>query len=134
MMAFHLALLALLLGGPGPRAPEAPVPGLVGAVVPALHLELESSSPAADATVASPSEIVLRFSQVPQDEATTVRLTRDGGLVEVGEARPDDDDGSVIRVAVPDELGPGGYEVRWRTMAADGHVVRGDFRFSVRAP
>jgi len=32
----------------------------------------------------------------------------------------------------PPALGPGSYEVEWRGMAEDGHVMRGSFSFSVK--
>jgi methionine-rich copper-binding protein CopC len=101
----------------------------------AVHLQLDRSAPAADTTVASPSEIRLWFSQVPQASATSLRLIRNGAPVDgVGELQPDAGDASVFAAPVERALQEGAYTVSWRTMAADGHVVRGDFSFTVRAP
>jgi methionine-rich copper-binding protein CopC len=37
-----------------------------------------------------------------------------------------------VTAPVTGTLAPGAYSVDWRTMAADGHVVRGTIRFTVR--
>ena len=52
----------------------------------------------------------------------------------VGELKPNADDASIFAAPVERTLPDGDYTVSWRTMAADGHVVRGDFGFTVRAP
>lgn len=125
-LAAALALVppALPATGPAPGADAAP----------ALHLRLDRSAPEADTTVASPAEIRLWFSQVPQAGATSARLVFRGAPVEaLGELEVDEDDGSVFAAPVREVLAPGVYTVSWRTMAADGHVVRGDFDFTVQA-
>lgn len=102
----------------------------------AFHLALERSSPAAGETLpASPDEVRLWFSQTPQASATVIRLV-DGEterLVELGPTRQDPDDARAFAASVAATLGAGSYTVRWRTMAADGHVVRGTFNFVVQA-
>jgi methionine-rich copper-binding protein CopC len=101
----------------------------------AAHLQLDRSAPEADTTVESPAEIRLWFSHVPQASATSMRLIRNGAPVEgVGALQPDEGDESVFAAPVEGPLEDGAYTVSWRTMAADGHVVRGDFSFTVRAP
>lgn len=102
---------------------------------PAFHLQLDRSSPAADTTLASPPEIRLWFSQVPQASATSLRLIQNGEPVEgVGELKADASDGKVFAAPIQGTLQDGSYTVSWRTMAADGHVVRGEFAFTVKAP
>ncbi len=106
--------------------PEAPVP----------HFELRSSAPMADSTVSSASEVRLWFTQAPQDGTTQIRVRREGALLEVSDvptsnAQPAPDDPMVYFVSADRPLGSGHYEVRWRSMAADGHVVEGDFLFHV---
>lgn len=98
-----------------------------------LHLRLERSEPAADSVVTPPSEIRLFFSQSTQEGATSIRLLDSAGEP-VPTGRPQaSDDHTVHYVAVEHELESGRYTVAWRTMAQDGHVVRGDFDFTVRA-
>jgi len=105
------------------------------ASVPAFHLQLDRSYPAADTTLPSPTEIRLWFSQVPQATATSLRLIRNGEPVAaVGDLQADASDGKVFAAPLRDTLPAGSYTVSWRTMAADGHVVRGDFDFTVTAP
>lgn len=127
-IALTTALAALLL---------APLPGLDRASADAageLHLRLERSSPEADATVSSPSELRLWFSQVPQESSTSARIIQGDAPVDVlGEMAQDPDDPKVFAAPFTAPLAPGSYLVAWRTMAADGHVVRGEFGFSVTA-
>ena len=98
-----------------------------------LHLQLDRSAPEADATVPAPSEIRLWFSQAPQAAGTSLRLIRDGEPLEIGELKADPEDATVYAVALESPLAPGAYTVAWRAMAADGHVVRGEFPFTVQA-
>lgn len=121
-----MASVALLLAAYSSRAPAAE---------PAVHLQLDRSHPAPDTTLASPAEIRLWFSQVPQASATSLRLIRDGSPVAaVGDLAADPEDGKVFAAPVEETLPAGAYTVSWRTMAADGHVVRGEFTFTVQAP
>lgn len=126
-------LTALALVAPGIRSAGNPAAALEAS--PTVHLQLDRSAPEADATVASPAEIRLWFSQVPQAGATSARLLRGGAPVDaLVELEPDPEDGSVFAGPVEGSLAPGRYTVAWRAMAADGHVVRGDFDFTVQAP
>lgn len=98
-----------------------------------LHLQLDRSAPEAESTVESPGEIRLWFSQVPQASGTSMRLIRDGEPVEIGELEPDAEDTAIYAASIETTLADGAYLVAWRAMAADGHVVRGEFPFTVRA-
>ena len=100
----------------------------------ALHFTLSKSEPAADATVSPPEELRLWFTEAPQDNSTSIRLMAGDAPVETGPATPDSDDDKVYSVAVGHPLGAGGYSIAWRSMAADGHVVRGAIPFSVQVP
>lgn len=101
------------------------------------HLELESSAPAAGSVVSPPvTELRLRFTRPVEVAYTSVTVfDASGGEVAsaalaadpAGEGR-----GVVLPLAAP--LGPGRYTVRWRTAGPDGHVVAGDYSFTVEAP
>ncbi len=96
------------------------------------HFELSKSEPVAEATVQSPSEIRLWFTQVPQENTTSIRvLDTDGGPLHTGEVVQDAADGQGFSVALHGTLRPAVYTVTWRAMGTDGHVVRGDFNFTV---
>lgn len=121
-----LALAVILIASTASSAPASEE---------AFHLQLNRSTPAADSVVAPPSEIRLWFSQVPQAPATSLRVVRNGEpLAAVGALTVDPNDGKIFAAPVDGTLADGAYSVSWRTMAADGHVVRGEFTFTVRAP
>lgn len=97
-----------------------------------FHFALERSVPEADASVSSVREIRLWFTQVPQENSASVRLIDAAGeAVETGEVTSDPADGKIVFVALQTPLPPGGYTVAWRGIGDDGHVVRGDFAFTV---
>jgi len=97
-----------------------------------FHLALDKSSPSEGAALTEvPSEIRLWFTQEPQAAGTAIRLmASDSTLVPVGDVAVDAGDAKVFSVAV-DDLADGSYSVIWRAMAADGHVVRGEFGFTL---
>jgi copper resistance protein C len=100
----------------------------------AFHFALSRSVPEADATVPSPSEVRLWFTQVAQPGSVAIRLVNPaGGAVPTSEPAPNADDGRVYHVGVSQTLAAGAYTVSWRGIGDDGHVVRGDFSFTVSA-
>jgi methionine-rich copper-binding protein CopC len=108
----------------------------VGAAAPldSYHFGLSKSTPAADAVVESPEAVRLWFTQVPQDNSVSIRLINAAGdALETGEPIPDAQDGKVVGIAISEALAAGRYTVSWRGIGDDGHVVRGDFGFSVTA-
>ena len=100
----------------------------------AFHFGLSRSAPAADATVPSPAEVRLWFTQVGQPGSVAIRLINPAGAaVPTGDPTPNEDDGRVYHVSVGQKLPAGAYTVSWRGIGDDGHVVRGDFGFTVSA-
>jgi methionine-rich copper-binding protein CopC len=98
------------------------------------HFALSRSAPAADATVPSPTEVRLWFSQVAQPGSVAIRLIdARGAALDTGEPTRDAEDGRVYAIAVGRTLGAGPYTVSWRGIGDDGHTVRGEFRFTVSA-
>lgn len=120
-MKFHRLLSAVAMV----VAVSAPAPAAFA------HARLVSSSPAANATVASPARISLTFSErmVPafsgfdlvdaDGRETAVRAT-------VGE------DGKTLTAAVARPLAAGAWTVRWRIASSDGHRMTGSYSFTVR--
>jgi copper transport protein len=94
----------------------------------AAHSELTSSMPADKASVATaPKEVMLHFSEPVR--LTSVSVTGSGGTRQdlsglPGERAKD------FTVATPG-LGDGQYEVTWRALSGDSHVMTGTFSFSV---
>jgi methionine-rich copper-binding protein CopC len=99
-----------------------------------FHFALSKSVPEADATVEAPAEVKLWFSQVPQDGTTSIRvLSADGRPLPTSEVVQDEDDRTAFSVAFENVLAPGRHTVAWRALGQDGHVVRGEFSFTVHA-
>ena len=124
-MRIRSALIGVVLCAIG--AVTVPVAG-------AFHFALTKSTPAADSAVSSPDEVRLWFTQVPQQNSVAVRLINPAGeLVDTSDPSLDQADQKVVSVNVDGALGAGGYTVSWRGIGDDGHVVRGEFGFTVNA-
>jgi len=96
------------------------------------HFGLSKSEPSAGQTVGAPAEVVLWFTQVPQDNSISIRLVdAKGDLVPSTDPHQDAEDGKKFTVRPEGALAPGSYTVAWRGIGQDGHTVRGDFGFSV---
>ncbi len=99
----------------------------------ARHLKLLKSEPAANAAVASPTQVKLWFSQRPELAVTRVALKGPDGAERVlGPLARDAAAGAPIVAPVGAALAPGAWTIAWRTMAKDGHVLNGTVRFTVR--
>jgi methionine-rich copper-binding protein CopC len=106
----------------------------LGAKAADFHFALSRSVPAADATVASPSEVRLWFTEAAQENSVGIRLLNAAGAaLETPAAKRDEADARVYALAVPAPLAAGRYTVSWRGVGDDGHVVQGTFAFTVSA-
>ena len=97
----------------------------------ALHFELRTSAPQADSTVTPTDEVRLWFTQEPQDGTTQIRVMQGDDRVPTGDAQMDPDDATSYFVQHDMPLSAGDYRVMWRSMAPDGHVVNGEFDFTI---
>ena len=105
-------------------------PGAAGA-----HAIILESEPVAGATLAEPpTRIYLRFNSRIEKRLSRVTLTAaDGGPVPLavkadGSEKPD-------RIVLPlGSLRPGAYVIRYKVLAADGHITEGALRFTVLEP
>ena len=95
------------------------------------HAHLRSSVPA-DGSVLSapPAQVVLDFSEPAR--LTAVRIQRSGGPRRKVGPLPQNSAASVA-LTVP-ALKPGEYELSWRALSADGHIVPGQIHFTVTPP
>lgn len=110
------------------------LPLAIGATV--LHLRLSRSEPAANQKVtASPMQVKLWFTQRPELTVTTIKLRSGSGASAVERALAPLSRAAAasapITAPVGAALAPGHYEVVWRTMARDGHVLNGVIPFDV---
>lgn len=98
-----------------------------------FHFALNRSAPAADATLAAPSEIRLWFTEAPADNSVRIRLIRAGEAVATTAVTADPENAAVFFVKPSAPLAAGSYTVSWRGVGSDGHAVTGDFAFAVTA-
>ena len=100
-------------------------------VIPATvlgHTKLAASVPEDGAQIATVNEIRLEFSA--QVRLTAVKVqNRDGAEISLGDIPTETQE--AFTVAVKEALGPGQYQVSWRSISGDSHVVNGEFRFTV---
>jgi len=98
----------------------------------AAHAIILESEPARDAKLAeSPTRIYLRFNSKIEKRLTRVSISATDGravplpVVADGSQAPD-------RISLPlAPLRSGAYVVRYKVLAADGHITEGALRFSV---
>jgi methionine-rich copper-binding protein CopC len=100
------------------------------------HADLDRSEPAADAVLTTaPTQVQLWFTQElfrRQGENFIEVYAADGSRQDQGEAVINDDDRTLLTVALPPDLPPGVYTVRWQALSAeDGHDSSGEFTFTV---
>lgn len=93
----------------------------------AAHAHLRSAVPADGSVVAvAPARIELHFSEAAR--LTAAWIEKDGGAKQRLSSLPHD---SAAKLDLPlPQLAPGRYEVSWRVLSADGHVVPGRLRFT----
>jgi len=92
------------------------------------HTRLEEAIPADGSVLhATPTTLVLRFSEPAR--LTVLWIARRGGTKQKLTALPVEPQAR-ISVNLP-RLEPGDYEISFRVMGADGHVVPGQLHFSL---
>jgi methionine-rich copper-binding protein CopC len=110
--------------------------GVVAASVPtARHNRLVKSEPAVEGTVsAPPKQIRLWFKEAPEAKVSGITLLsvrgKDSTAVPLGPVHGTDAATS-IAADLPKPIASGRYAVRWRTAGKDGHVIRGQFGFTL---
>ena len=98
----------------------------------AAHAVIIDSVPAVDAAVAGDSDVTLHFnSRIDHQRSRLTLIAPDGSanlLAITPDSAPD------VVAARLSGLAAGQYRLRWQVLAIDGHLTRGDIRFSVKAP
>jgi methionine-rich copper-binding protein CopC len=103
---------------------------LVPSAAAQAHDELVSSTPADGAALqAMPSELVLKFSSVPMELGSVVKVEDSSG------ADWADAGVQIVDRTATQRLKPGApagtYNVQWRVVSSDSHPIEGAFSFSV---
>lgn len=97
------------------------------------HARLVRSEPAANAKLsASPSSILLVFTEVPELALSSVRLVRPGAdTIRLSSLSHHSGDRHILIAALPAALEQGRYRVIWQVAASDGRATRGTIDFSI---
>jgi hypothetical protein len=96
-----------------------------------VHLRLTDSAPKKEQTVTEPpEEIRLWFSERTSLPVSRLGLRGPDGDISLGDIAATDDPKS-FKAAVNDTLLPNTYTVTWRTAGDDGHILRGEFTFTI---
>jgi methionine-rich copper-binding protein CopC len=96
------------------------------------HAVIIDSIPAVDATVAADSDVTLHFNSRIDHQRSRLTLIAQDGVATLLAISPDSEPDVVA--AKMTGLAAGQYRLRWQVLAIDGHLTRGDIRFSVKAP
>ncbi|WP_343526192.1 copper homeostasis periplasmic binding protein CopC [Sphingomonas sp.] len=102
------------------------------------HPKLLSASPAANATVAAPARITLRFSEalIAKFSGAEVAMTGHAGMAHgsmpVAATSAVDADGRTLVLTPKSALMPGQYTVTWHVVSSDTHRITGSVAFTVR--
>ena len=96
------------------------------------HPVLEASDPGQGATVSSPKEIRLTFTESLIAKFSGLTIKDQSGRP-IGTASPsvDPNDKRQLIVPISTPLPPGAYDVDWHAVGADTHRVTGHFSFRV---
>ena len=93
------------------------------------HAELQTSSPAADATV--PSEVAIEFTEGVEPKFSAIEVHDSQGMrVDNGDTHAALDNTKRLAVSLK-PLQPGTYNVTWRITSTDTHKTKGSYIFKV---
>lgn len=96
------------------------------------HPALQSTDPGQGATVSSPKEIRLTFSEDLIAKFSGLTIKDEGGrLIETASPSVAPNEKRQLIVAIPKPFAPGTYNVDWHAVSQDTHKVTGHFTFKV---
>lgn len=98
----------------------------------AAHPSIMKVTPTVNATVKSPADLRILFSEAVMAPLSGIALTGPGGrVVKTGKASTAQD-GRELIVPVSGKLAPGTYHAKWHIVSSDTHRVEGHFAFTVQ--
>jgi methionine-rich copper-binding protein CopC len=96
------------------------------------HAKLEKSEPASGATLTvTPKHVQLWFNEALDVAVSRVELTSSAGKVELGPVHTMGD--KSLMAVISGKVADGAYTVSWQTAGDDGHVVKGDYTFTLKS-
>ncbi|MGE3843552.1 MAG: copper resistance protein CopC [Vicinamibacterales bacterium] len=94
------------------------------------HMKAAKMEPVADATVASVRRVQVWFTQAPDVKVSKLELAGPQGPVKLSGFQVTAD--KSIMANVEGDLSDGRYTARWQAAGDDGHIQKGEYRFSVK--
>ena len=109
------------------------IPTVIFASVAGAHARLDRATPAAGSTVhVSPLRVELRFTERLEPAFSKIRVfDPNGKQIDNGDLQVSRTDAKVLQVSLP-QLSTGTYQVKWRVLSVDTHVIEGRFVFTVK--
>jgi copper resistance protein C len=98
------------------------------------HAHLKSASPAPNAVLrTAPQDVRITFSEAVEPSLSAIVIvSAQGPVATVGKAYVGQGAPGTLIVKLSQPLPTGAYQVRWRCVGEDTHVMRGSYRFEVR--
>lgn len=94
------------------------------------HMKIQKTEPATDSTVnAAPKQIGVWFDETPDIKVTKMSLSGPSGPAPLAAPRVD---GKSISAAIAGSVPDGAYTASWQSAGDDGHVQKGEFKFTVK--
>jgi len=104
----------------------------VSSPVALAHARPKVMVPAPDSAGASPATISVTFTEAVESKYSSLSVVDgQGKKYNTASSAPVPGDPRTLTLAVP-PLQPGGYLIRWVSVAADGHRMEGEYKFIVK--
>lgn len=95
------------------------------------HTKLQKSEPAAGSTVTTPpAHVQLWFNEKPDLKMSQIEVTGPSGKLDLGPVH--EMQAKTLMAPIKGEVPDGKYTATWRTAGKDGHVIKGEFAFTVK--
>lgn len=95
------------------------------------HMAFQRAAPAADSTItAPPTTIQVWFTQAPDAKVSKLEMAGPGAAVPLTGVHVMD--GTSLMATVGGQMADGVYTVSWQSAGDDGHVQKGQYRFTLR--
>jgi len=105
---------------------------IAGSVEADAHAHLVTATPAAKASVASPSAISIEFNEALEGKFSGFELSKGGAKIATSAVTLDPKGKKTLTAAPQAPLTPGAYKIAWHVVGADGHKVEGSYDFTVK--
>ena len=96
------------------------------------HARPKLMVPAANSVVSSPASVSITFSEAVEPRFSSLNVIDEHDKkLNSAPSKPLTSDAKTLTLALP-PLAPGGYLVKWVSVATDGHRMEGEYKFTVK--